>query len=472
MDGIVVKDLSVRRAEHTVVHDVSFSLPEGSITALSGRSGCGKSTLLLALQGLLDEKEAAVSGEIRVGGREIRQMADDIPYLSASGFLMQNVDAQIVNLLSEDELVFGMENRGVPTEEMRRRVREYVEAYGLFPDKPVEQLSGGQKQRLLLASILITGHRVLLLDEPFANLDAEGAAMLGQVLSKLRADGATILVVEHRLELIAPLADRLLWMENGSLRELCGEEIPTFTAQKAGILEVDLGWNGAPGETLLSLRGLNARRGKTEVLRSLELSLASDTATLLLVRNGSGKTTLLRLLCGLAGRREFAAQDFFYDGENVRGQMAYRGLRRRVGFVFQNPAHQLFMKSVRQELQIRSGSVKDADEMLELFGICHLADRHPYTLSQGEKRLVSVAAVAASGAKLLLLDEPTIGQDYESLLHMATALRELQKCRGTAFLISTHDMQAARLFGGRAISLKGGGNDRIPRSGLRAGHLA
>ena len=247
MDGISVKGLSVRRGERVILRDLNFALPVGSITILSGLSGCGKSTLLLALQGLLDEKEAVVSGEICLDGKKIRQMADDVPYLSASGFLMQNVDAQIVNLICEDELVFGMENRGVLPEEMRRRAPAYVERYGLFPTRNVETLSGGQKQRLLLASILITGHRVLLLDEPFANLDAEGVALLLEVLEQLRAEGATILVVEHRLELIAGMADRLLWMEDGAIREYLGESISAFAAEKAKILNVGLGWNDAPG---------------------------------------------------------------------------------------------------------------------------------------------------------------------------------------------------------------------------------
>ena len=175
---------------------------------------------------------------------------------------------------------------------------------------------------------------------------------------------------------------------------------------------------------------------------------------MLLGRNGCGKTTLLRLLCGLAAYREFRAGDFVYDGAAVMRRGGVRALRSRVGFVFQNPSHQLFMRSVFEECKIRSGSDAAAEEILELFGIRHLRERHPYTLSQGEKRMVSVAAVAASGAKLILLDEPTIGQDYESLLHMAAALRELQERRQTAYLIASHDIQAVRLFGGRSISLE------------------
>ena len=455
MDAIKLSQLHLEREGHVLLENANLSVPYGSITVLSGRSGCGKSTLLLALQGLLEEKEAKRTGEILVDGQPVEPLRDDAPVLSRSGFLMQNVDAQIVNLISEDELVFGMENRGLSREEIEARVPEAVKRYGLFPKREVRKLSGGQKQRLLIASCLITGHRILLLDEPFANLDAEGTELLKEVLRQHCAEGGAVLIVEHRLELAAPLADALLWMEGGALCEVQGADaIRRFAEKKARVLDVDLGWNQAEGGELLRVEGLSASRGKTPVLRDLSLTLTGASTTMLLGRNGCGKTTLLRLLCGLAAYREFRAGDFVYDGAAVMRRGGVRALRSRVGFVFQNPSHQLFMRSVFEECKIRSGSDAAAEEILELFGIRHLRERHPYTLSQGEKRMVSVAAVAASGAKLILLDEPTIGQDYESLLHMAAALRELQERRQTAYLIASHDIQAVRLFGGRSISLE------------------
>lgn len=453
MERIILDRVAVTRGERTILNNICFSLPEGQIAVLSGRSGCGKSTLLLAMQGLLSPEEATVRGTILVNGKKVIQDDSYSREPSPSGFLMQNVDAQIVNLISEDELVFGMENRGVSPEEMRARVREYERSYDLFLQKPVQELSGGQKQRLLLASCLIAGHNILFLDEPFANLDLPGVQQLRETLSQLRDRGMTIVLVEHRLELVSDLADVLYWMESGSLTEYRGEALLSFARKKADLLEKDFGWNGTPTGPVLRLENLDARRGKTQVLQNFDLELDGSTTTLLLGENGCGKTTLLRLLCGLSREREFHDDSFLFRDEPIRRYRNYKVLRKKVGFVFQNPSHQLFMRTVEEEIRLRDGTAEGTEELLHLFGIEHLKDRHPFTLSQGEKRMVSVAAVAAGGSDLILLDEPTIGQDYESLLHMAATLRELQERRQTTFLISTHDEQAVRLFGSRSTIL-------------------
>ncbi len=454
MERIILERVSVTRGERTILKDVTFSLSEGQIAVLSGRSGCGKSTLLLAMQGLLSPEEATVQGDILIQGKKVVQDDSFSRGPSPSGFLMQNVDAQIVNLRSEDELVFGMENRGIPPEEMRARVREFEHSYDLFLQKPVKELSGGQKQRLLLASCLIAGHDILFLDEPFANLDRSGARRLRETLSKLREQGMTIVLVEHRLELVSDLADVLYWLDDGSITHYSGSGLLLFAEEKARCLEKDFEWNRTPSGPVLLLEHLDARRGKTPVLQDFDLQLDGNTTTLLLGENGCGKTTLLRLLSGLSRPGELRYDRYLFQEDPIRRHTTYRKLRKQVGFVFQNPSHQLFMKTVEEEIHLRDGTFEGTVELLRLFGIEHLRDRHPFTLSQGEKRMVSVAAVAAGGSDLILLDEPTIGQDYESLLHMAATLHELQKRRQTTLLISTHDDQAVRLFGGQAIHLE------------------
>jgi energy-coupling factor transporter ATP-binding protein EcfA2 len=454
MVSIDVKGLCVSRGGTQILKDLSFSVARGSFTVLSGPSGCGKSTVLLAVQGLIGEHEdAQATGEITVNGNLVTLQKRVDSLISHSGYLMQNVDAQIVNLRSEDELVFGMENRGFAREEMQQRSREYVERFALEPTKEVLHLSGGQKQRLLIASCLVTGHDVLLLDEPFANLDHVGVANLVAALQACCKQGTTVLCVEHRLEEVCKFADALLWLEDGQLTEFRGDQIVEYAQQKASILNRDLGWNTKPGELLLRVAGLSARRGKTPVLAGIDLELPENSSTLLLGRNGCGKTTLMRVLCGLSPRRQFHAETLSLQGKDHSNAIAYRRLRRKVGFVFQNPVHQLFMKTVREELVLRSAKAREVETVMEVFGIGHLESRHPYSLSMGEKRRVSVAAAAISESRLLLLDEPTIGQDYENLLQMAKSLRELQGQTGNTLLVSTHDQLAARLFGGQAIQL-------------------
>jgi energy-coupling factor transport system ATP-binding protein len=161
----------------------------------------------------------------------------------------------------------------------------------------------------------------------------------------------------------------------------------------------------------------------------------------------------MHVLCGLSKKSEFQAHKLVYSGCEYKGIFAYPKLRQKISFVFQNPVHQLFMKTVEEEILLRCPNPKEADEILNIFGIDHLRYRHPYSLSMGEKRRASVAAVAASKAELILLDEPTIGQDYNSLRDMAASLRILQEQTGNTLLISTHDELAVRLFGGKNIDM-------------------
>ncbi len=466
MDAIEVKGLCVKRGNRQIISDLSFCVERGSFTVLSGPSGCGKSTILMAIQGLIGEEEdSSATGEIRVNGNLVTLQKRDDSMISYSGFLMQNVDAQVVNLISEDELVFGMENRGFSPEEMEKRSREYEKLFDIQPQKEVLHLSGGQKQRLLIASCLCTGHDVLLLDEPFANLDRAGVEKLRSVLRGCCAQGTTVLCVEHRLEEVCQIADRVLWLEDGDLSDYREDEMRIFCQNRAEILNVSLDWNCNPGSGLLSVRRLNARRGKNPVLQDLDMELQENETRLLLGPNGCGKTTLLRFLCGLSKFKEFSAEALSYEGKDYRSRFLYGHLRKQVGFVFQNPVHQLFMKTVDEELLLRGADGKSLGQLLDIFGIAHLKDRHPYSLSMGEKRRVSVAAAAASGAKLFLLDEPTIGQDYGNLLHIAQSLHELQKRTGNTLLLSTHDTLAAKLFGGKDIRVEQTGTSAESNSG-------
>lgn len=453
MDAINVKDLSVERSGSKIIDRISFAVPEGSFTLLSGPSGCGKTTVLWAIQGLLaHERGAIVKGKIQVDGLIVKSMDENV--VAASGFLMQNVDAQIINQIIEDEVVFNLENRG----EDPGIMREALNRWRPFIEVPlvarVADLSGGQKQRVLLASCLCANHRVILLDEPFANLDAEGVESLLWALKALCEQGASVLCVEHRLEVASRIADQLLWMEDGALTEIHGNKaIREYAHEKVSLVDCTLLWNNDCGAALLNVSALDARHGDCSVISQLDILLAQNSTTLLLGRNGCGKTTLMQALCGLARIRDVSFNEYRYDGLRIKTSRSYRRLRNMMGYVFQNPSFQLFMRTVQEELSVRNKNEKTIHEIMHAFDIERLANRHPYSLSQGEKRLVSVATTVATGAKLVLLDEPTIGQDYASLQRMVSTLHAIQQRYGIAYLIATHDTLAVNAFGGKAINL-------------------
>lgn len=453
MDAITVSNLGIFREKKMIISNISFDIEAGSFVILSGPSGCGKSTLLKAIQGVIQKEDGVVvTGDIHVGGQIIPVGGSE--FLALSGYLMQNIDAQIVNQMVEDELVFNLENHGQDRVMMEEAVIKYSELFEIDPKTQVTQLSGGQKQRLLIAACLGTGHDILLLDEPLANLDIDSVIKLLAILKKSCENGTTILCVEHRLEMISEVADKLLWLEKNTIKAYFEtDEISLFIGEKAKILDEALSWNNKLGDEILSISNLNVRRGKHQVLTNFNMKFLENSITMLLGRNGCGKTSLMRVLCGLSTFREFGCTHFDYERKSFNRYFSYKKLRRKVGLVFQNPCHQLFMKTVEEELLVRNPDKSMVGEIMETFGIMELKDRHPYLLSQGEKRLVSVAVVAVAKPKLILMDEPTIGQDYLSLQRMAKTLNYLQRRYQTTFLISTHDQLAVKAFGGQSIRL-------------------
>jgi energy-coupling factor transport system ATP-binding protein len=434
-----------------VLEDIDLHIGPGEFVVLSGFSGAGKSTLLSSINGVAAKLlDAEIRGSVRVHGQEMGDLS--IGQISQRvGTVLQDADAQIFNLQVDDEVAFGLENLGLDPAIIRERVQATCKLMGLAPDQAVAKLSGGQKQRLVIASVLAMEQGVLLLDEPLANLDGTSATRLLGFLRDRTGQGHTVIVVEHRLDMVLPYATRLLWLEDGRIVQDLDQ------AQAAESYLSLFQWQqdaASPGKTaLFRLSDLQIAYEGAPVLSHLNLTLHQREQVVILGENGSGKTTLLRTLAGLVRP---------WSGELWRAPQLREQPFKKVGYVYQNPNYQLFMDTVYREIDFQSDSAENTRDFLDLFGIRHLQERHPLGLSEGQKRLVTIAAIAAMRPQMLLLDEPTVGQDYRGLGRLIEALDEMRRRYGTAAVVATHDFRCADALGARVLWL---GDGTLARDG-------
>jgi energy-coupling factor transport system ATP-binding protein len=456
---------------------LTLTVEPGERVLLLGPSGAGKSTLLAALAGLVDPRGGAeTEGTLHVDGLDPRLARD------RSGLLFQDSEAQLVMGRAGDDVAFGLENRCVPTDEIWPRVDAALAAvefpYG--PDRPTHALSGGEQQRLALAGTLALRPGLLLLDEPTANLDPDGAAEVRDVLDRvLDRVGATLVLVEHRVDEAVSLVDRVVVLAAGA--GVVADGPPGDVFREHGTRLADAGvWvpdhppappprrdRPASAALVLAERATFRYPGDpADAVVGVDLQLRSAEALAVVGPNGSGKSTLAMLVAGLllprTGRMLAAEALSPGHGHEPIARWPARELVRRIGTVFQDPEHQFLAGSVREELLLgprRAGAReavarRRADELLDRLHLAPLAEANPFTLSGGEKRRLSVATALASAPALLVLDEPTFGQDrrtWGELLRLLAALRD--EGRGICFV--THDRAFAQALADRTLSLPG-----------------
>lgn len=436
--------------EEPVLSGCSLQVKYGEFVLLSGLSGSGKSTLLSSINGIIPGAvPACQEGEILVDGESV--MGKRISEISRKvGSVLQNADSQIIHVRVEDEIAFGCENRNLPREEIRKRVEEACRMMQLHKDWSTQTLSGGQKQRLITASTLAMGQKILVFDEPLANLDAEGAHMLLNLLKKLTKDGYAVLFVEHRLDMVLPYADRVLWMEDGRIKEI-SEEQKEFM-QGRGRLS-DTGETKVSHEFCLKAEHLAFQAGGRNILKDITFDLYKGERLVILGENGCGKTTLLKLLARLLKPSGGSVHQYL-DGK--LGQKGSAKWFKQAGYVYQNPNYQLFMPRVESEIGYQSESGSNTKKCLQEFDLESLGDRHPQSLSEGQKRRVSIAAIAAANPRLLFLDEPTVGQDFQNLKRMVETVNAAHKARNMTMITVTHDIRCAAALADRVLWIKDG----------------
>ncbi|GAB3653842.1 ABC transporter ATP-binding protein [Glycomyces tarimensis] len=451
------------------VADVDLRIEPGERVLLLGPSGSGKSTLLAALAGLLTTDSGERRGEVLLDGEDAAARRGRV------GILFQDPETQLVMARSGDDVAFGLENQAVPRDEIWPRVHATLETVG-FPypaSHPTDALSGGEQQRLALAGVLARRPELLLLDEPTANLDPEGAEAIREALKSALADtAATFIVVEHRVADILNLVDRVIalgprgtLLADGPAEAVFAEHGETLAAQGVWMPGVPLPAHpgAAPGEERLRGESLTLTYPGADrpALDGADFALRSGELLAVTGPNGSGKSTLALLAGGLA-RPTRGKVTVPGEAWPLHRLPAHR-LATRVGSVFQDPEHQFVTATVRAELAFAPRAAKwsqdriDArvSELLERLRLDHLAEANPHTLSGGEARRLSVAGALAAAPEVLLLDEPTFGQDrrtWGELVDLTADIRD----DGTAVMTVTHDRDFAAALATREIVLKDG----------------
>ena len=483
------------QAEATL-KDISFDIAKGEKVLILGPSGSGKSTLAQCLNGIIPNiHKGQAQGQVRIDGQDIfKQSIYDKSQLVST--VLQDPDGQFIGLTVAEDLAFALENDCADQSEMKDKVAlwaERLDLTSLLNHRP-QDLSGGQKQRVSLAGVLIDESPILLFDEPLANLDPKSGQETIDLIDKIHKEvGATTIIIEHRLEdvLYRPV-DRILLVNegelifNGSPDELLSSTLllengireplyvtvlrqlgfDTRSAQNLSQLDaLDLSDLALPdrvlkdkkdssSDSILKVEGLSVSYGDNPaIIEDLSFSLKKGERLAIVGKNGAGKSTLAKALCGFVpsqGKLTYKGQDISQDSIAERSE--------RIGFVLQNPNQMISQTMIFDEvaLGLRLRGIEEAEveecvhEVLKTCGLYSFRKWPISALSFGQKKRVTIASILVLKPEIIILDEPTAGQDYKTYTDIMNFLDSLQK-QGHTIVMITHDMQLMLEYSDRCL---------------------
>lgn len=412
---------------------INLEIQPGECVLLCGPSGSGKTTITKLINGLIPHfvESGCLRGRTTVAGlnvaeTEMYQLAEQV------GSVFQNPKSQFFNIDADSEITFGLENAGVPPAQIRARFDATVEALQLQPllHRSIFAMSGGEKQMLAFASVYAMDPAVFVLDEPTANLDAAAIERLRQVIARLKAEGRTVVIAEHRLYFLVDLIDRAVLVREGRIAAVYSRQAFTALSEEErlalGLRSLTLPHLALPpvdaagSITGLSVENLSCALDGYTVFRDLSFSAEPGEVIGVIGHNGAGKTTLTRCLCGLIKEKNGCVRFC----------------------VMQDVNHQLFADSVWNECKRSAPEATDAHiaEVLSSFDLLELRERHPMALSGGQKQRLAVATAILSEKPLLVFDEPTSGLDVHRMLEVSTMILELRAQRKIVLVVS-HDVE-------------------------------
>ena len=461
---------------------------------LTGPTGCGKSTLLRTLNGLIPHASGGkLSGTVRVGGASVAEQPIAVTCQQV-GLLFQNPEEQLFCIIVEDEIAFGLENQGLPSREIDRRIDSALTQVGLagFRNRQIASLSSGQKQRVALACVCAMQPQILLLDEPTSYLDPQATHDILEIIRELnRKLGITVIVAGHQVNEIAPLCRRVWLMNEGKLVSnlpidqaftdlkpyfQLGVQVPELAQRETGKKKRKEGRDGHQpsnlpaflenrvnsNNILAEVQKLSFRYPQTsvDVLKDISFEIKGGEVVAIMGANGSGKTTLLLHLIALL--RPSAGQ-VLIKGQDTR-RCKPRHLAGQVGIVFQNPDLLLQAATVSEEVAFGPKNLKLSRqeveerlaEVLLMFDLEDLKAEAPYALSRGQRQRTAVAASFSLYPDLLLLDEPTTGQDYYHLQQLMQMLDDTMKTQNKTVIFCTHDVHLTLKYASRVLLLHRG----------------
>lgn len=466
--------------QEPAIQDLSFDLQPGEVMLLAGASGCGKTTLMRCINGLIPKiYRGNLEGQVRVFGKRVNEMS--MAELSQSvGTLLQDPERQIVGSYVLNEVAFGLENLGLPRGEILEKVDRTLEYLGIsyLRDREVFNISGGEKQKIALAGILVMEPRILLLDEPLASLDPASSHEALQLFRRLADDGISVLLVEHRVdEVLAIQPERVLYLEQGK---------QVYFGDAQGLLDVvDYRRVKLPAravlrrardaepppelqpalpprsaQPLIDFQGVSFRYRPElpDVLHEVNFQVHPGDVIAVLGANGAGKTTLVKHALGLL---KPTRGQVLLEGKDTR-KLTVAQAAHTLGYVFQSPTQMLYAPTVEEELAFGPRNLSHPPEQIQkdvrwAIQTVHLEPElksPPLALSFGQQKRVSIAAVLAMRSRILMMDEPTAGQDYWNYRSFMDAI--LQMPGFEAILFITHDVDLAVIYANRILLVSNG----------------
>jgi energy-coupling factor transport system ATP-binding protein len=484
---LVIENLSFqyRTRPEPAIENISFELKEGELLLIAGSSGCGKTTLARCINGLIPRSYRGTrNGRVLLHGKDVAEMQiADVSQVV--GTLLQDPERQIVASNVYNEIAFGPENLGLPREEVLARVEGALKRLKIeyLRERETFNLSGGEKQKVALAGLLAMNPSILLLDEPLASLDPASAYEALEVIRSLADEGKTIVLIEHRVEdAIFAKPDRLLYMEAGQIKYLGAiDDLPTEIDHREVKLPAE--WivkrvrqlgekiektEDAPGvergEPLVVFENVDFRYSDETpfILQNVNLQIHRGDLVGILGPNGAGKSTLVKHAIGLlkptSGR-------VLVEGKDTRS-MSVAQIARLLGYVFQSPTHMLFAPTVREELEFGPKNLdfkmdviqRTVMESVSTVNLNGLEEYPPLGLSFGQQKRTTIAAVLAMQSRIMVMDEPTAGQDYANYTHFMDAMcrpvngaQSLVAANFAATLFITHDLDLAVTYANRIL---------------------